>query len=67
MTSKLLPATWLEDYARKFAEFERSRREEIAALLAKGGRVVYEDFDSIFIATAEPVGDSAASSKEGQR
>jgi hypothetical protein len=41
--------SWLEDYARKFAESEKDRRAEIAALLARGGRVLYEDHDSIFV------------------
>jgi hypothetical protein len=50
--------TWLEIYARLYAEQARDRNAEIAALLAKGYRVVYEDADSIFVqppaATAAP-------------
>ena len=51
MANTGLPVTWLESYARLFAKHERDRKAEIAALLARGYRVVYEDGDSIFITT----------------
>lgn len=41
--------TWLEVYARRYAEQARDRKAEIAALLAKGYRVVYEDTDSVCV------------------
>lgn len=41
--------TLLEDFARQLAESENVRQEKLAVLLAQGGKVLYQDEDSIFI------------------
>ena len=66
MASTGLPVTWLESYAHLFAKHERDRKAEIAALLARGYRVVYEDGDSIFVTADRPAVEAATVSKDGQ-
>jgi transcription initiation factor IIE alpha subunit len=44
-----LPTTVLEDLAGKLVESEHDRQKELVAMLSEGGKVLYEDEDSIHV------------------